>query len=143
MWKAPRSSTSSALVVLDFRLIALLLHLHVIHQALLLATTSQPMKDMEGTPLMIELTRLNGSHLAINCDLIKYAEAAPDTVLTLVTGEKLVVLESCSEVSQRTLDYRAAVLRKAWPEAGSALGVKSAFDVNHRALHQARNDSGE
>ena len=30
---------------------------------------------------MIELTRLNGSHLTINCDLIKYAEAAPDTVL--------------------------------------------------------------
>ncbi len=60
---------------------------------------------------MIELTRLNGSPLAINCDLIKYAEAAPDTVLTLITGEKLVVLEPCSEVSQRTLDYRAAVLR--------------------------------
>src|ERR1700735_691076 len=70
-----------------------------------------PMKDREGTPYMIELTRLNGSRLAINCDLIKYAEAAPDTVLTLITGEKLVVLEPCSEVSQRTLDYRAGRLR--------------------------------
>ena len=50
---------------------------------------------------MIELTRLNGSPLAINCDLIKYAEAAPDTVLTLITGEKLVVLEPCDEVSQQ------------------------------------------
>ena len=48
---------------------------------------------------MIELTRLNGSPLAVNCDLIKYAEASPDTVLTLVTGEKLVVLEPCDEVS--------------------------------------------
>ena len=45
---------------------------------------------------MIELTRLNGSRLAVNCDLIKYAEAAPDTMLTLVTGEKLVVLEPCT-----------------------------------------------
>jgi flagellar protein FlbD len=35
---------------------------------------------------MIELTRLNGRHLAINCDLIRYAEASPDTVLTLITG---------------------------------------------------------
>ncbi len=52
---------------------------------------------------MIELTRLNGSHLTINCDLIKYAEAAPDTVLTLITGEKLVVLEPCGEVTQRIL----------------------------------------
>ena len=41
---------------------------------------------------MIELTRLNGSRLSINCDLIKHAESAPDTVLTLITGEKLVVL---------------------------------------------------
>src|SRR6202789_3849083 len=99
------------------------------------------MKDMEGTPLMIELTRLNGSHLAINCDLIKYAEAAPDTVLTLVTGEKLGVLESCSEVSQRTLDYRAAVLRKAWPEAASAVSAKSAYEADASARKQARNDS--
>jgi flagellar protein FlbD len=92
---------------------------------------------------MIELTRLNGSHLAINCDLIKYAEAAPDTVLTLITGEKLVVREPCSEVSQRTLDYRAAVLRKAWPEAASALSAKSAFDAEERVRPPARNVSGE
>src|ERR1700748_1866323 len=78
---------------------------------------------------MIELTRLNGSPLAVNCDLIKYAEAAPDTVLTLITGEKLIVLEPCSEVSQRTLQYRAAVLRQAWPEAASSLGARSAHDA--------------
>jgi flagellar protein FlbD len=71
---------------------------------------------------MIELTRLNGSPLAINCDLIKYAEASPDTVLTLITGEKLVVLEPCSEVSQRTLNYRAAVLRKASPALEKTIG---------------------
>ena len=81
---------------------------------------------------MIELTRLNGSPLAINCDLIKYAESSPDTVLTLITGEKLVVLEPCSEVSRRTLDYRAAVLRKAWPEAESARSAKSAYDADQR-----------
>ncbi|GGA59490.1 hypothetical protein GCM10011507_08660 [Edaphobacter acidisoli] len=79
---------------------------------------------------MIQLTRLNGSRLAVNCDLIKYAEAAPDTVLTLITGEKLVVLEPCSEVSQRTLDYRAAVLRKAWPEASPALTAQSVNEAD-------------
>jgi flagellar protein FlbD len=92
---------------------------------------------------MIELTRLNGSHLAINCDLIKYAEASPDTVLTLITGEKLVVLEPCSEVSQRTLDYRAAVLRKAWPESAAALSAKSAHDADQLARDRARNASGQ
>jgi flagellar protein FlbD len=78
---------------------------------------------------MIELTRLNGSSLAVNCDLIKFAESSPDTVLTLITGEKLVVLERCSEVSQRTLEYRAAVLRQAWPEAAPALTAKSAHNA--------------
>ena len=92
---------------------------------------------------MIELTRLNGSRLAINCDLIKYAEAAPDTVLTLITGEKLVVLEPCGEVTQLVLDYRAAVLRKAWPEAASALIAKSAYDADDRVRSQERKASGE
>jgi flagellar protein FlbD len=101
------------------------------------------MKEAEGTSHMIELTRLNGSRLAINCDLIKYAEAAPDTVLTLITGEKLVVLEPCGEVSQRTLDYRAAVLRKAWPEAASSLSAKSAHDAGQRVRERANNASGE
>lgn len=81
---------------------------------------------------MIQLTRLNGSRLAINCDLIKYAEASPDTVLTLITGEKLVVLEPCSEVTQRTLNYRASVLRTAWPEAATALIAQSVSNADER-----------
>jgi flagellar protein FlbD len=100
------------------------------------------MKDLEGIPYMIELTRLNGSPLAINCDLIKYAEASPDTVLTLITGEKLVVLEPCSEVSQRTLHYRAAVLRSAWPEAAASLSARSAYDADEQARAHTRNASG-
>jgi flagellar protein FlbD len=81
---------------------------------------------------MIELTRLNGSRLSINCDLIKHAESAPDTVLTLITGEKLVVLEPRSEVARRTQEYRASVLRAAWPDAATALsatGVRAAQDA--------------
>jgi flagellar protein FlbD len=79
---------------------------------------------------MIELKRLNGSPLTVNCDLIKYAEAAPDTVLTLITGEKLIVLEPCSEVSQRILEYRASVLRAAWPEAASPLSARGAYNAD-------------
>jgi flagellar protein FlbD len=79
---------------------------------------------------MIELKRLNGSPLTVNCDLIKYVEAAPDTVLTLITGEKLIVLEPCSEISQRILDYRAAILRTAWPEASSSINAKIAHDAD-------------
>lgn len=58
---------------------------------------------------MIQLTRLNGNPLVVNSDLIKYAESSPDTMLTLVNGEKIVVLESCEEVVARTIAYRARV----------------------------------
>ena len=73
---------------------------------------------------MIELTRLNGQRLFVNCDLLKYAEASPDTVLTLLTGDKIVVRESCEEIIALALSFRASVLSKAWPDAATALGAR-------------------
>jgi len=64
---------------------------------------------------MIQLTRLNGSLLAINSDLIKFVEAAPDTVLTLVTGEKVIVRESTADVIDRVREFRRSVLCAAHP----------------------------
>ena len=40
---------------------------------------------------MIELTKLNNQKIVINCDLIEYVEAVPDTVVTLTTGNRFVV----------------------------------------------------
>ncbi len=65
---------------------------------------------------MIELTRLNGQKLFVNCDLLKCAEASPDTVLTLLTGDKIVVRESCADVVALAISYRARVLSAAWPD---------------------------
>jgi flagellar protein FlbD len=59
---------------------------------------------------MIEVTRLNGTPIVLNSDLLKTAEASPDTMLTLINGEKLIVRESCDEVTARVLDYRARLL---------------------------------
>lgn len=59
---------------------------------------------------MIELTRLNGQPMMVNSDLIKTAEASPDTMLTLINGEKLIVREGLDEVTERVLGYRASLL---------------------------------
>lgn len=59
---------------------------------------------------MIELTRLNGNSILLNSDLIKTAEASPDTMLTLINGEKLIVREGCGEVMERVVEYRAGLL---------------------------------
>ena len=55
---------------------------------------------------MIRLTRLNNRPLVVNSELIKFIENAPDTVITLVTGEKIVVLETAEEVMARIEEYR-------------------------------------
>ena len=59
---------------------------------------------------MIEVTRLNGNTMLVNSDLIKGAEAAPDTVLTLIHGDKLMVRESPAEIVEKILVYRARLL---------------------------------
>jgi len=69
---------------------------------------------------MIQLTRLNGSPLYVNLDLIKWAEATPDTMLSLTNGEKVVVRESCDEVVERVKSHRVHLLRRA-DEAGNLL----------------------
>ena len=48
---------------------------------------------VKGT-LVIQLTRLNGNPIALNSDLIKFVENAPDTVITLINGEKIIVRET-------------------------------------------------
>ena len=59
---------------------------------------------------MIQLTRLNNQPLAVNSDLIKFVEQAPDTVITLVTGEKIVVLETAPQILDQIVQFRRAVL---------------------------------
>jgi uncharacterized protein YlzI (FlbEa/FlbD family) len=59
---------------------------------------------------MIQLTRLNNKPLTVNADLIKFVEQSPDTLVTLITGEKIVVLEKVAEVITRIIGFRRSVL---------------------------------
>ena len=59
---------------------------------------------------MIQLTKLNNQPLAVNADLIKFVEQAPDTVITLISGEKIVVRESAEEVIRRVVEFRRVIL---------------------------------
>ena len=43
---------------------------------------------------MIEVTKLNGSTVLVNAEMIESVEETPDTVLSFVTGKKLIVKES-------------------------------------------------
>ncbi|HXG59739.1 MAG TPA: flagellar FlbD family protein [Planctomycetota bacterium] len=58
---------------------------------------------------MIRVTRLNGKEFVVNADLIQYVEETPDTVITLVNHEKLVVKEPVNEVIRRVVEYRRSI----------------------------------
>ena len=60
---------------------------------------------------MIKLSRLNGKEFLLNCEMIKTIEATPDTVITLASGEKLMVRESVDDVLSRTVAYRQLLNR--------------------------------
>ena len=61
---------------------------------------------------MIHLTRINHAPFVLNSDRIEYIEATPDTVLTLTTGQKIVVLEPVEEVVRRVVEFRRAIVRE-------------------------------
>ena len=70
---------------------------------------------------MIHLTRLNNTTLTLNSDLIKCVEQSPDTVITLLNGEKILVRESADEILDRVVRFRRRVLAgiDPWASAGA------------------------
>lgn len=67
---------------------------------------------------MIRLTRLNHGPFLVNPDLIEHVEITPDTVVSLSTGAKFLVLESADEIAARILEYRRAICRGSGPCSG-------------------------
>ncbi len=55
---------------------------------------------------MIELTKMNGTQVLINDRYILSVEETPDTVITLITGSKIIVKESRQEVKNLVKSYR-------------------------------------
>lgn len=58
---------------------------------------------------MIHVTRINHVPLVLNSDLIEQVETTPDTVITLTTGHKVMVLESADEVVRRVVAFRREI----------------------------------
>jgi len=62
---------------------------------------------------VIHLTRLDNSPLLISLDAIKYIEATPDSVISFINGDSLIVRESLEEIDRRVLQYRVKLLSQA------------------------------
>lgn len=59
---------------------------------------------------MILVHRLRGEPMFVNADLIESIESTPDTVLTLVDGRRIVVVDAPEVVCDRVVEFRASLL---------------------------------
>ena len=55
---------------------------------------------------MIFVTRLDGKEVVVNIDLVATIERTPDTLLTLTTGDRILVKESLEQIVERAIAYR-------------------------------------
>lgn len=60
---------------------------------------------------MIRLTRFCGDPVFVNADLIEIVERMPDTVLTLVSGNRVTVQETPEQIADLIRSLRQSVLR--------------------------------
>ena len=60
---------------------------------------------MPNASLMITVTRLNGKPLVVNADLIRTVEENPDTTITLINGDHIIVQEPMKQVVAKSIDY--------------------------------------
>ena len=58
---------------------------------------------------MIEITKMNGSKITVNADLIETVEETPDTLISLTSGKKYMVQESCKEVRALVVNYKRQI----------------------------------
>ena len=54
---------------------------------------------------MITVTRLNEKPIVVNADLIRTVEENPDTTITLVNGDHLIVREDMSDIIDKVVEY--------------------------------------
>jgi flagellar protein FlbD len=58
---------------------------------------------------MIPLRRLNNEPIMVNPDLIESLEATPDTVVTLTSGNKLIVRDGMDAIREKIIDFKRRI----------------------------------
>ena len=67
---------------------------------------------------MIYVTRLDGSQLVVNADLIETVEHTADTVISLLDGKRLIVATPVEDVVESVIAFRQAIARGPLKAAG-------------------------
>lgn len=60
---------------------------------------------------MIVVKKINEEEIIVNCDLIEMIEFSPHAVMSLTSGEKIVVDETRDEILRKIIEYKRAIYR--------------------------------
>jgi flagellar protein FlbD len=80
---------------------------------------------------MIKLTRLDGSEILLNEDLIEMIEETPDTHVTLSNGNRYVVLEDASVLIERIVSFKSRIIIRSRQNPGKKYFRKRWEDSFH------------
>ena len=58
---------------------------------------------------MITVTRLDKRVVVLNADLIKMIESTPDTIITFINGDTVLVRDSVDDIVRHAIDYQRQV----------------------------------
>ena len=58
---------------------------------------------------MIVVRKLNHQEIIVNCELIETIEFTTHAVMSLTSGEKIVVDETAEEIIRKVIEYKRAI----------------------------------
>jgi flagellar protein FlbD len=61
---------------------------------------------------VISVKKINGQQIIVNCELIQMIEFSPHAVMTLTTGEKIIVDETREDLLRKVIEYKRAIYRR-------------------------------
>jgi flagellar protein FlbD len=73
-------------------------------------------------PVLIKVTRLDGTEVVLNSDLIEFVQSTPDTVISLTNNKKMTVRESIEEVLEKIVEYKRHICGQSWPSQSDQRG---------------------
>ena len=61
---------------------------------------------------MIVVKKINGDEIVVNCDLIQTVEFTPHAVLSLTSGEKVIVDETRDDLLKKIIEYKRTIAHR-------------------------------
>ena len=61
---------------------------------------------------MILVKKINGAEIVVNCDLIQTIEFTPHAVLSLTTGEKIIIDETRDDLLRKIIEYKRTIAQR-------------------------------